>query len=428
LYSPAPHEHSPTQDETESAFATSESDDYTTTMKESLPIRETRRMFLIVLFARAIIFAMGFYMVAFRFGPFIDGPLIDIGIALPRLVPTLLMAILVLLPSTDSRRRKRYLAGALSLDIVVMSIQMVPTLFLRRVLGFSQPAEILEATRVDPFLFLLISLVLLAWAYGRRGAVWGSSLALLFHLISSLVSLWLGFIEPEALPRNVLQIALLGVVPFLVSTLAQRERQQMTELEAAHARLQRHTTTVEQLAISRERNRLARSLHDTLAHSLAALTVHLEALRTLQTHDPAAVQEAINEAISVARQGLEESRQAIQALRIDPLATLGLVGALRGALQALKARTGLETALSVAGQESDQRHAEAQSVSVRLAFGKDRTELTIRDDGKGFDPASVNAAHYGLTGMQERAAMIGATLEASSHPGSGTVIWCSLER
>jgi len=96
------------------------------------------------------------------------------------------------------------------------------------------------------------------------------------------------------------------------------------------------------------------------------------------------VQEAINEAISVARQGLEESRQAIQALRIDPLATLGLVGALRGALQALKARTGLETALSVAGQESDltddeaqalfriaeealtnvERHAEAQSVSV----------------------------------------------------------------
>jgi len=321
LYSPAPHEHSPTQDETESAFATSESADYTITMKESLPIRETLRMFLIILFARTVLFVMGFYMAAFRLGPLINGrPLIDIGIAVPRLAPTLLVALLVLLPSTDSRKKALYLAGALSLDIVVMSVQMVPTLFLRKVLGFSQPPDILEAARVDPFLFLLITLVLLAWAYGRRGALWGSGLALLFHLISSLVSLHLGFINPEDLPGNILQIALLGTVPLLVSTLAQRERQQMAELEAAHARLQRHAATVEQLAISRERNRLARSLHDTLAHSLAALTVHLEALRTLQAHDPAAAQEAIDEAISVARQGLEESRQAIQALRVDPLA------------------------------------------------------------------------------------------------------------
>ena len=418
-------------------------------MKESLPIRETRRMFLIVLFARTVLFAMGFYMAAFRLGPLINGrPLIDIGIAVPRLVPTLLVALLILLPSRDSRKKALYLAGALSLDIVVMSVQMVPMLFLRKVLGFSQPPDILEAARVDPFLFLLITLVLLAWAYGRRGALWGSGLALLFHLISSLVSLHLGFINPEDLPGNALQIALLGAVPLLVSTLAQRERQQMAELETAHARLQRHATTVEQLAISRERNRLARSLHDTLAHSLAALTVHLEALRALQTHDPVAAQEAVDEAICVARQGLEESRQAIQALRVDPLATLGLVGALRGALQALKARIGLETTLSAAGQEPDltdeetqalfriveealtnvELHAEAQSVSVRLAFGEDRTELTIRDDGKGFDPAAVDADHYGLTGMQERAAMIGATLEVTSHPESGTVVWCSLER
>jgi len=75
-----------------------------------------------------------------------------------------------------------------------------------------------------------------------------------------------------------------------------------------------------------------------------------------------------------------------------------------------------------------ERHAEAQSVSVRLAFGEDRTELTIRDDGKGFDPSAIDADRYGLTGMQERAAMIGAMLEVNSHPESGTTVWCSLER
>jgi signal transduction histidine kinase len=106
---------------------------------------------------------------------------------------------------------------------------------------------------------------------------------------------------------------------------------------------------VEQLAVSRERNRLARDLHDTLAHSLAALSVQLEALRTLVVHEPAAVQDALNEVTTLARNGLEESRQAIQALRTDPLKTMGLVGALRETLQAFQAGTGVQADLSVAG-------------------------------------------------------------------------------
>jgi len=52
----------------------------------------------------------------------------------------------------------------------------------------------------------------------------------------------------------------------------------------------------------------------------------------------------------------------------------------------------------------------------------------IQDDGVGFDPADVDPDHYGLTGIQERAAMIGATLKVHSRPGGGARIWCSLER
>ena len=202
------------------------------------------------------------------------------------------------------------------------------------------------------------------------------------------------------------------------------------------------------MAISRERNRLARELHDTLAHSLAALSVQLEALRTLVVHEPTAVQDALNNVTTLARNGLEESRQAIQALRTDPLKTLGLVGALRGTLQAFQTRTGVQANLTVAGQEPDmmdeeaqalfriadealtnvERHAAAQQVTVRLAFGSDRIDLVIQDDGVGFDPAAVDPDHYGLTGIQERAAMIGATFKVHSRPGGGTRIWCSLER
>ena len=75
-----------------------------------------------------------------------------------------------------------------------------------------------------------------------------------------------------------------------------------------------------------------------------------------------------------------------------------------------------------------ERHAAAQHVTVRLAFGNDRIDLVIQDDGVGFDPAAVDSDRYGLTGIQERTAMIGATLKVRSRPGGGTEVRCSLER
>ena len=70
----------------------------------------------------------------------------------------------------------------------------------------------------------------------------------------------------------------------------------------------------------------------------------------------------------------------------------------------------------------------AANVSARLDFGLDRIDLVIEDDGTGFDPSSVGGDRYGLTGMAERANMIGATLEVTSQPGNGTRIWCLLPR
>jgi signal transduction histidine kinase len=251
-----------------------------------------------------------------------------------------------------------------------------------------------------------------------------------------------------AIAQALVRVALLYLVPLIISVLAERERQQHTELEVAHQRLRRHTATVEQLATSRERNRLARDLHDTLAHSLSGLTVQLEALRTLMAHDPEAAQEAVDEISALAKKGLEESRQAIQALRSDRVETVGLSGALRDELLAFQARTGVQTDLTVAGEEPDlgadeaqalsriaeealsnvERHASAQQVAMRLAFGSDRIDLVVSDDGIGFDATSVDPNRYGLTGMKERAALIGATLEVNSHPGGGTQVWCSLKK
>ena len=417
-------------------------------MNQPLATREALRIFRLTLIVKIAFLSLSFLAI------------LGLGISarlglLLRAAPTLLLALLVLPPWLERALGRRFLALGLALDVLFESLLSASFFFERRFfwlerLDLQEPVacHLMEAPLTEPFFFLLIPLVLLAWGYGRRGAVWGSTWATILHLGTGLWALQQDLLARGFFVRALIRIALLYLVPLMVSVLAQRERQQHAELEAAHQRLRRHAATVEQLAVSRERNRLARELHDTLAHSLAALSVQLEALRTLLAHDPAAAQDRLNDVTALARSGLEESRQAIQALRTDPLKTLGLVGALRGMLQAFQARTGVQADLRVAGKELDltdeeaqtlfriadetltnvERHAAAQRVAVRLAFGHDRIDLVIRDDGVGFDPAAVDPDRYGLTGMRERAAMIGATLKVNSRPGRGAKIWCSLER
>lgn len=417
-------------------------------MDQPLAVREALRIFRLTLIIKIAFFGLGLLVILGLGTPALLAILL-------RAAPTLLLALLVLPPWLERVLGRRFLALGLGLDVLTESLFAAPFFFERRPfwlqnLDLSEPMirQLTETPLTEPFFFLLIPLVLLAWGYGRQGAVWGSTWATILHLGTGCWALQQDILARPFFAGALMRIALLYLVPLLVSVLAQRERKQHAELEAAHQRLRRHATTVEQLAVSRERNRLARELHDTLAHSLAALSVQLEALRTLLTHDPAAAQDALNDVTALARNGLEESRQAIQSLRTDPLKTLGLVGALRSTLQAFQARTGVQADLSVAGKELDltdeeaqalfriadealtnvERHAAAQQVTVRLAFGNDRIDLVIQDDGVGFDPAAVDPDRYGLTGIQERAAMIGATLKVHSRPGGGTRIWCSLER
>ena len=417
-------------------------------MDQTLARREALRIFRLVLIVQLVFLGVSF-LALWKLGAGAWSAF------LLRASPTLLLSLLFLPPWLERVFGRFFLAVGLGLHIFFSSIE---TAYLFVEQPFSRLADLdlppgiiqnlTEAQPIEPFFFLLIPLVLLAWAYGRRGALLGSTWAAVLHLgIGVLVSSQAGYSQfffAQALTR----IALLYLVPFIVGALAERERQQHAQLEAAHQRLRRHAATVEQLAVSRERNRLARDLHDTLAHSLSALTVQLEALRILLTNDPKAAEEGVDELAALARQGLEDSRRAIQALRTGPVETVGLEGALRDTLQAFRARTGANASLSVAGDESDltgeeaqalfriaeealsnvERHASAQQVSVRLDRGIDRIDLVIRDDGVGFEPATVDLDHYGLTGMRERAAMIDATLEVSSHPGGGAEIWCTLKR
>jgi signal transduction histidine kinase len=423
-------------------------------MNTPLPIREARRIFVIILGCRLVLTSLAITL------------LTPLAITLPRLrgagfLPYLMAAailpalleMLLASPLLDRPLRHHNLALALLLDVTLGSVRSAAAAPL--VERATQRWQVLSGLAlpqhevlVEPFLFLLLPLVLMAWAYGRRGALYGWAWAALLHVGVGALSP-----NPDVPPiarlfSALVRVAMLCGVPLLVSILAKRERQTMTELEQAHRRLQRHAATVEQLAISRERNRMARDLHDTLAHTLAALTVHLGALLSLLRHDPQAAEEAAEQALEMARKGLEESRRAIQAQRDDPVVTLGLAGAMRAALLSFQTRSGTQARLTVAGDEVEttddeastlyrileealaniERHAQAEHVAVRLASTDGEVTLQVSDDGVGFDPAGVDEAGYGLLGMRERAEMVGARLEVSSRPGHGSEVWCALPR
>jgi signal transduction histidine kinase len=417
-------------------------------MDQSLARREALRIFRLVLIVQLAFLALSFLALP-RLGA--DA---RVGV-LMRAIPTLILALLFLPPWLEQFLGRSFLAVGLGLSVLFSSLETAYIFADSSASRFSDFAlapdlirPLAEAPVVEPFFFLLIPLVLLAWGYGRQGALLGSTWAAVLHVAISLWMLPEGGLSPFFFAQMLMRITLLYLVPLIVSILAERERQQHSRLEKAHQRLRRHAAAMEQLAVSRERNRMARDLHDTLAHSLSALTVQLEALRTLMTNEPEAAQVAVDDIAELARRGLEESRTAIQALRTGPVETLGLTGALREAIQALQARTGVQASLSTAGEESlltpeeahalyriaeealsnVERHADAQQVDVRLDCGADRIDLVIRDDGTGFDLATVELERYGLTGMRERAAMVGASVEVNSRPGGGTEVWCALIR
>jgi len=232
-----------------------------------------------------------------------------------------------------------------------------------------------------------------------------------------------------------------------------RERAQalLDELEAAHRQLQEYAAQVEELTISEERQRMARELHDTLAQGLAGLILQLEAADShLENGNLARAQAVVQQAMQQARTTLDEARRAIQALRPSVLEHGSLVDALGQEVEQFRATTGLRTTFEVgAGQLLDvppetaqgilrivqeslanvAHHAQASHVRVRLAEGNGALEVTVRDDGVGFDPVGAirRPGCLGLAGMQERAHRMGGVLRVESAPGRGTEVRLEME-
>ncbi|HLP77517.1 MAG TPA: sensor histidine kinase [Candidatus Paceibacterota bacterium] len=207
--------------------------------------------------------------------------------------------------------------------------------------------------------------------------------------------------------------------------------------------LERMKSEAEFAAVMNERNRMARELHDTLAQGLGAISLHLETAKR-QLPANAAAQSSVEEARLQTRASMGEVRNAIWNMRSQVLETGDLASALQSVLHSLADISDLKSELRVKGnarrfapvvennllrigQEAITnavKHAQAKHVEVVLQFDELQFELSVSDDGRGFDPAHppTSEGGLGLTSMRERAAELNGTLTVNSVPGKGTVI------
>jgi len=247
-------------------------------------------------------------------------------------------------------------------------------------------------------------------------------------------------VEPSILQRRWVQLAIVGVIALFALGVYQLRVQQLHRQFniGFEARLN-------------ERTRIARDLHDTLLQTLHGLMFQFQAVRNLL---PRRVDEAVNsldDAIHETEKALVESRDAIQGLRSEPIAKGDLAQLLMTTNQELAHSTdsnqrspvfdlieeGERQNLSPTAKNevcrialevlrNAYRHAQARRIEAEVRYGDQTLRIRIRDDGKGIDSNVLKqggpVGHWGLRGIRERAARIGAQLEFWSEAGAGTEV------
>jgi predicted ATPase/signal transduction histidine kinase/GAF domain-containing protein/tRNA A-37 threonylcarbamoyl transferase component Bud32 len=249
------------------------------------------------------------------------------------------------------------------------------------------------------------------------------------------------------------QLTINGVVHYFESRIAPSEEDEVLIIERdfteqRNATLRERKQTEEAL-ILKERNRLAREIHDTLAQAFTGIVVHLEAAALKAIEDPQMAQRCIETSSELARFGLAEARRSVQALRLQLLTEGDLCRALHRMSEQLFPSTQTQIAIELTGEvyslpaevennllrigqealTNAAKYARATEIQIALVYEPTQCTLSIQDNGQGFDvsPAFVNHG-FGLLGMTERAKQIGAQLTIQSTPGSGTEIVVSVNR
>jgi signal transduction histidine kinase len=280
-----------------------------------------------------------------------------------------------------------------------------------------------------------LALALVAWIAGSRMSPRAGAVLVAIATAATLVAL----VADASLPATAMSSSLLlAVLLFLMARIhrgaqADRERAEVAAAELADAR----ERELRSAAVA-ERARIARELHDVLAHGLSGLSLQLEGARLTAERDGASTRlmESLARCRRLVAQGLEDARRAVRALRGDEMPGLGDLDELMNGFR----DAGLEVALTVRGERRElrpeaalavyratqealtnvARHSLGAQARVELQLGDGDVRLVVTDSGGGEPVAralAVAGAGYGLNAMRERARLLGGTVEAGPVDG-----------
>ncbi|MEO0373190.1 MAG: sensor histidine kinase [Cyanobacteria bacterium P01_A01_bin.17] len=257
-------------------------------------------------------------------------------------------------------------------------------------------------------------------------------------------------LQPDFLDAVVLNSSLLfGFVLIFVTLLVSAlltAKQSQDNLTQANERLRRYTLLIENQATLQERQRIAREMHDSVGHSLTAQSIQLENVDLWMPQNQAKALDHLQKARQLGKNALQDVRQSVASLRVDPLQNRTLTQALQQLTQAFEQNTGIKMIAQIAEtatlpkefanalfrltQEAltnVSKHSQATEVQLHFREQNADYQLQVTDNGQGFDPTQ-HTVGFGLQSMQERTEALGGTFTLHSQPQQGCQIQAIIPR
>ncbi|MCQ1576272.1 sensor histidine kinase [Streptomyces parvus] len=298
------------------------------------------------------------------------------------------------------------------------------------------------------------AMLVITYTVATVGERWASRLALICSLSAAALSQLRWEAEPGGSWAQVIFVTVIMTVPFVLAWVLgdslRTRRAYFDQLEERAARLEREREAQSKVAVAAERARIARELHDVVAHNVSVMVVQADGAAYVMDAAPDQAKQALETISGTGRQALAEMRRLLGVLRTGDAPESGeyvpqpdveqiedLVAQVR--------QTGLEVDFKVEGtprplpsgveltayrvvQEAltnTRKHGGPDAgASVRLVYFDDGLGLLIEDDGRGaahelYEDGGADGAGHGMIGMRERVGMVGGTLDAGPRPGGG---------
>ncbi|WP_433399361.1 sensor histidine kinase [Streptomyces sp. CA-146814] len=298
------------------------------------------------------------------------------------------------------------------------------------------------------------AMLVITFTVATIGERWASRLALVCSLSAAALSQVRWEAEPGGSWPQQIFVTVIMTVPFVLAWVMgdslRTRRAYFSQLEERAARLEREREAQSKVAVAAERARIARELHDVVAHNVSVMVVQADGAAYVMDAAPDQARQALETISSTGRQALAEMRRLLGVLRtgdapesgeyvpqpdveqiedlVDQVRRTGLAVDFKVEGTARPLPSGVELTAYRIVQEAltnTRKHGGPDAgASVRLVYFDDGLGLLVEDDGRGaahelYEDGGADGAGHGMIGMRERVGMVGGTLDAGPRPGGG---------